>query len=120
MAAQPTTKRGRQTRQRIVDAAAEVVVEKGAVGASLDEVGARASASRSQLYHYFDDKADLLKAVAQATNDATLGSQQDLFAELGSWKGLAKWMDALVGLQEQNRWARRLSHRDPCRPARRT
>ena len=101
MAAQPTTKRGRQTRQRIVDAAAEVVVEKGAVGASLDEVGARASASRSQLYHYFDDKADLLKAVAQATNDATLGSQQDLFAELGSWKGLAKWMDALVGLQEQ-------------------
>ncbi len=101
MAAQPTTKRGRQTRQRIVDAAAEVVAEKGAVGASLDEVGARASASRSQLYHYFDDKADLLKAVAEATNDATLGSQQDLFAELGSWEGLAKWMDALVGLQEQ-------------------
>ena len=101
MAAQPTTTRGRQTRQRIVEAAAEVVAEKGAVGASLDEVGARASASRSQLYHYFDDKADLLKAVAEATNDATLGSQQDLFAELGSWEGLAKWMDALVGLQEQ-------------------
>ena len=101
MAAQPITKRGRQTRQRIVDAAAEVVAEKGAVGASLDEVGARASASRSQLYHYFDDKADLLKAVAEATNDAVLGGQQELFAELGSWEGLAKWMDALVGLQEQ-------------------
>ena len=102
MAAQPTTDRGRRTRQRIVDAAADVVAEKGAVGASLDEVGARASASRSQLYHYFDDKADLLKAVAEATNDAVLGSQRELFAELGSWEGLAKWMDALVGLQEQH------------------
>jgi len=85
-----------------VGAAADVVAEKGAVGASLDEVGARASASRSQLYHYFDDKADLLRAVAEATNDAVLGGQRELFAELGSWEGLAKWMDALVVLQEQN------------------
>ncbi|HTC69726.1 MAG TPA: TetR/AcrR family transcriptional regulator [Acidothermaceae bacterium] len=102
MAAQPTTDRGRRTRERIVGAAADVVAEKGAVGASLDEVGARASASRSQLYHYFDDKADLLRAVAEATNDAVLGGQRELFAELGSWEGLAKWMDALVVLQEQN------------------
>jgi TetR/AcrR family transcriptional repressor of nem operon len=40
MGLQPTTERGRQTRQRIVAAAAEVVAEKGALGASLDEVGA--------------------------------------------------------------------------------
>src|SRR5271155_967921 len=102
MSAQPSTARGRRTRQRIVEAAADLVAEKGAVGASLDEVGARAAASRSQLYHYFDDKADLLRAVAEATNDAVLGGQRELFAELGSWEGLAKWMDALVGLQEQN------------------
>ncbi len=42
MGLQPTTERGRRTRQRIVAAAAEVVAEKGALGASLDEVGARA------------------------------------------------------------------------------
>jgi len=51
MAAQPVTEQGRQTRQRIVSAAASVVAEKGALGASLDDVGARAAASRSQLYH---------------------------------------------------------------------
>ena len=101
MAAQPTTERGRQTRQRIVEAAADVVAEKGAIGASLDEVGARAAASRSQLYHYFDDKADLLRAVAEATNNTVLGGQRDLFAELGSWDGLVQWMDALVRFQEQ-------------------
>ncbi|MGD0595774.1 MAG: TetR/AcrR family transcriptional regulator [Acidimicrobiales bacterium] len=102
MAAPPTTERGRQTRRRIVVAAAGVVAEKGALGASLDEVGARAAASRSQLYHYFDDKADLLRAVAEATNDTVLGGQRDLFAELDSWAGLVRWADALVGLQQQS------------------
>lgn len=65
-----------------------MVAEKGAVGASLDEVGVRAPASRSQLYHYFDDKNDLLRAVAKATNEAVLGGQQDLFGGLNTWDGL--------------------------------
>lgn len=101
MAASPITEQGRRTRQRIVAAAAEVVAEKGAVGASLDEVGARATASRSQLYHYFDDKTDLLHAVAEATNDTVLDGQRALFATLDSWAGLERWADALVELQEQ-------------------
>jgi AcrR family transcriptional regulator len=101
MAAQPVTEQGRQTRQRIVVAAADVVAEKGAVGASLDEVGARAAASRSQLYHYFDDKIDLLRAVAEATNDAVLDGQQTLFDGLSTWAGFQRWTDALVELQLQ-------------------
>jgi AcrR family transcriptional regulator len=99
---QPATRRGIDTRQRIVAAAAQVVAEKGAPGASLDEVGDRAAASRSQLYHYFEDKADLLRAVAEATNDAVLDGQRDLFAELGSWAGLTRWADSLVDLQEHS------------------
>jgi len=98
---QPATERGRRTRQRIVAAATQVVAEKGALGASLDEVGARAAASRSQLYHYFDDKTDLLRAVAQTTNDTVLGAQEDLFASLGTWAGLVRWTDALVALQQE-------------------
>ena len=101
MGLEPSTERGRQTRQRIVAAAADLVAEKGALGASLDEVCARAPASRSQLYHYFDDKADLMRSVARATNDAVLDGQRDLFAGLGSWDGLVEWMDALVQLQVQ-------------------
>ena len=93
------TERGRQARRRIVAAAADVVAEKGALGASLDDVGARARASRSQLYHYFDDKTDLLHAVAEATNDAVLEGQSALFAGLDTWVGLKAWADALVELQ---------------------
>jgi AcrR family transcriptional regulator len=100
MGTMPSTDRGRLTRQRIVAAATEVVSEKGALGASLDEVGALAPASRSQLYHYFDDKNDLLLAVAEATNDTVLDGQRDLFADLDTWDGLVRWADALVALQE--------------------
>jgi TetR/AcrR family transcriptional repressor of nem operon len=120
MAAQPTTERGRRTRQRIVDAAATIVAEKGAMGTSLDEVGARALASRSQLYHYFDDKADLLRAVAEAIVDSVLIAQRELFAELGTWDGLVNWMDALVGSRDEDGGARRLCHRESCLSARRT
>src|ERR1700722_18609415 len=102
MAAQPTTERGRRTRERIVAAAAEVVAERGALATSLDEVGARAAASRSQLYHYFDDKTDLLRAVAQATNDAVLDGQRALFDGLDSWAGFQRWADALVDLQRRH------------------
>ncbi len=101
MGTAPTTERGRSTRQRIVEAAREVVAEKGASAASLDDVGVRAPASRGQLYHYFDDKNDLLKAVAEVTNDMVLGGQAELFAGLGTWDGLVRWTDALVALQEQ-------------------
>jgi len=101
MGMQPATERGRRTRERIVTAAAQVVAEKGALGASLDDVGARAAASRSQLYHYFDDKTDLLRAVAETTNDAVLGAQEDLFSGLGTWAGLVHWADALVAIQRE-------------------
>ena len=97
----PTTDRGRLTRERIVAAATEVVAEKGALGASLDEVGALAPASRSQLYHYFDDKNDLLLAVAEATTDAVLAGQRDLFDQLETWDGLVRWADALVAFQQE-------------------
>jgi TetR/AcrR family transcriptional repressor of nem operon len=100
MKVQPTTEKGRNTRQRIVAAATAVVAEKGALGASLDEVGGRAPASRSQLYHYFNDKNDLLLAVAEATNDTVLDGQRDLFEQLDTWDGFVRWADALVALQE--------------------
>ena len=99
-------------------AAAEVVAEKGALGASLDEVGARAPASRSQLYHYFDDKNDLLLAVAEATNDAVLDGQRDLFDHLDTWDGLVRWADALVDAPRGAGRQRGLPDRQPPRPAR--
>jgi AcrR family transcriptional regulator len=98
---EPATARGRATRARIVRAGAELVAERGAAGVSLDEVGARASASRSQLYHYFQDRDDLIRAIIDATTDAVLAAQGELFSELDSWAGIDRWFAALEAIQRQ-------------------
>src|SRR5258708_34293752 len=95
----PTAK-GRSTRTRIVQASAEVVAEKGAAAMSLDDVCERAHASRSQLYHYFDDRDDLVRAVIDATTDSVLLAQDGLLDHLDTWAGIARWLRALVALQE--------------------
>lgn len=95
-----TTARGRRTRQRIVDAAVAVVAERGAQAASLDEVRARSATSKSQLYHYFSDRDDLLRAVAAATADMVLAAQAEEFAGLGTPDGLRRWADARVAYCE--------------------
>src|SRR5271155_715243 len=94
-----STAKGQKTRGRIVQAAAELVAEKGATAVSLDDVGTRGAASRSQLYHYFENRADLIRAVVNATSDAIVGGQDELLLDVADWSGLERWMDALVAMQ---------------------
>jgi len=83
-------------RTRIVQAAAELVAEKGIAGMSLDDVRARTGASRSQLYHYFEDRDDLVHAVIDVTTAAVLGRQSELLDHLDSWAGIDRWFDFMV------------------------
>lgn len=94
----PPTPRGRATRERIVAAATERIMRRGVAHTSLDDVRDAASVSKSQLYHYFADKDDLVHAVIQATVDAVLGAQPRL-ADLSSWRAISAWLDALVAIQ---------------------
>ena len=92
----PATAKGRATRERIVQAAAKLVAEKGAAGMSLDDVRARTGASRSQIYHYFEDRDDLVHAVIDVTADSVLDRQGELLDHLDSWAGIDRWFDTLV------------------------
>ena len=92
----PATTKGRATRERILQAAAELIAEKGTAGMSLDDVRARTGASRSQLYHYFEDRDDLVHAVIDVTIDAVLDTQGELLDHLDSWAAIDRWFDSLV------------------------
>lgn len=96
---QAATAKGRETHERIVRAASELVAERGVAGASLDRVRARAEVSKGQLYHYFADRDDLMRAVARATGEDVVGGQAELFGRLDTFEGLRAWADALVELQ---------------------
>ena len=95
----PRTAKGRATRARIVAAAAALVREHGAAETSLDQVIDRAAVSKGQLYHYFQDKPDLLRAVVTHQANMVLAAQEPQLQALDSWGAIRAWFDRLVELQ---------------------
>lgn len=98
---QPRTARGRATRQRIVDAASELVAERGVAATTIDDVRLRAHASKSQLYLYFSDREELLRGVAAQTCDAVVDGQAEALARFDSLAGIEAYLDGVVALQER-------------------
>jgi TetR/AcrR family transcriptional repressor of nem operon len=94
--ATPKTAKGQATRERIVTAASELISRRGVAETSLDDVIDRAGVSKSQLYHYFKDRAALLRAVVQHNTDGVI---QYLGAVDDSWKAIRAWLDSMVELQ---------------------
>ena len=91
---EPLTERGRKSRERIVDAAAALVAERGAGGASLDHILEAAGASKSQLYHYFSDKGDLVRAVIARRVDDTMDCQGPMLGGIESLADIRRWPEA--------------------------
>ena len=94
---QTLTAKGRATRARIVQGAAEVLRERGVAFTTLDDIRGRTGTSKSQLFHYFPGgKDELLLAVAQFEADRVLDDQQPHLGSLDSWESWYRWRDALV------------------------
>lgn len=95
------TKKGEETRSRIVSAAAKLMFEKGVAGTSVGDVQKEAHVSPSQLYHYFKEKRELVKAVIIYQTEKVLSNQESLVIQLDSIEALKTWRDAIVQLQNE-------------------
>lgn len=95
------TAKGLATRSRIISAAAELVFAHGVARTGMEDVQQRAGVSASQMYHYFTDKDDLIRAVIVHQTDGVLAAQRPVLDELDSFDALERWRDLLVDLQEQ-------------------
>ena len=91
----PVTERGRRARASIIDAAATLMYQKGVSMTSLDDVLAAAGSGKSQLYHYFDSKADLVAAVIERQLELVLARQPTL-AHIESWDGIDAWVSEIL------------------------
>lgn len=105
MPALPKTEKGRATRNRIFTAAAGLVRANGVRATRVDDVIDAAGVSKSQLYHYFDDKADLIRAVVDRIKTVLLDQQHPFLGRLGHWADIGAWFDAIVA-DETNRHPR--------------
>jgi TetR/AcrR family transcriptional repressor of nem operon len=108
MDARRLTRRGRETRERIVSEAAALMFEHGVAETTLEDIRAAAGVSGSQVYHYFADKQALVRAVIDYQTDAVLDSQADHLDALDTVSGLRAWRDFIVEHQ------RRLQCRGGC------
>jgi AcrR family transcriptional regulator len=94
---QKLTPKGRATRQRIVDGAAEEIRVNGAVATTLEDVMSRTGTSKSQLFHYFPNGKDqLLLAVAEQEAARVISDQQPHLGQLTSWAAWQRWRDVVV------------------------
>jgi TetR/AcrR family transcriptional regulator, transcriptional repressor for nem operon len=93
------TKKGRETRARIVMAAAKLMFERGVAGTSVEDVQQEAKISASQLYHYFKEKRELVLAVILYQTERVLSAQEPLLSHLDSMEALRTWRDAIVQIQ---------------------
>jgi AcrR family transcriptional regulator len=94
---QPLTAKGRATRERIVQSAAEVILAEGISGLNLKKVREAASVSGSQLTHYFSDKQTLIRAVISRQMEVVLDfHRQPKLNRLGALDDFEEWIAANV------------------------
>ncbi|MFZ1179823.1 MAG: TetR/AcrR family transcriptional regulator [Mycobacterium sp.] len=90
------TAKGRATRERIVAAASELMLQRGVARTTIEDIQEAAAISTSQMYHYFSDKNDLVAAVIDFQTDHVLGVQHLGLDRIDSIKDLYRWRDIMV------------------------
>jgi len=91
------TRKGLQTRARIIDTTAELMFQHGAIGTSVEDVRTSAGVSGSQMSHYFRDKRDLTREVIAVRRGQVRGFHTNpRFRSFDSISSLQKWADACI------------------------
>ena len=93
--------RGEATRLRILDAARDMLVERGFGGTSTRAVAERADIRLSLVHYHFGGKHQLLVAVLARENERLLERQQRLYAMPGPLAD--KWSTACAYLDDDLR-----------------
>jgi len=92
----PRTERGRRTRDRILEAAAELIHVKGVHGTSVDDVLERSGTGKGQFYHYFDGKAELVREVLRHQLERGVEEDRRFLEALDRWEGIRAWFDRIL------------------------
>jgi AcrR family transcriptional regulator len=101
MPGEPRTGRGRASRERIVERAAELFAERGVAGTSLDDVLTAAGAGKSQLYHYFSGRDELVAAGVGLRCTQVLAGLTQALGGVASLAGLTQALAGFVAGFEQ-------------------
>jgi AcrR family transcriptional regulator len=80
----PRSRKGVQTRARLLDAAKRVFEETGFLDARISDIAERAGLSHGSFYHYFDSKEQVFREVAEAVDAELAAPLSDVVLAHGS------------------------------------
>src|SRR3974377_1898395 len=98
--------RGGETRQRIIQVAADLFHKQGVRATSPDEIIEVSGTGKGQFYHYFKNKEGLVHAVLQCYLDAIQQGTAPVSYEIESWQDLERWFTTQIELQRMFKMTR--------------
>jgi TetR/AcrR family transcriptional regulator, transcriptional repressor for nem operon len=101
MPGEPKTRRGRASRERIVERAAGLFAERGIAATSVDEVLSAAGAGKGQFYHYFRSRDELAAAAVGYRCGQMLAGLTQALGGVSSQAGLEQALAGFVAGFEQ-------------------
>ena len=101
MPGEPRTGRGRASRERIVERAADLFAERGIAGTSVDEVLAAAKAGKGQFYHYFRNRDELAAAAVGYRCAQVVDGLTEALGDVSSMAGLEQALAGFIAGFEQ-------------------
>lgn len=96
------TLRGRETRARIIQITANLMLDRGVNATTIDDICAAAGVGKSQIYHYFADKSELVRGVIEFETERVMGGHEPVFERMSSWDDWDDWKDRIVAIQRRN------------------
>jgi TetR/AcrR family transcriptional regulator, transcriptional repressor for nem operon len=101
MPGEPSTRRGRASRERIVERAAGLFAERGIAAVSVDELLAAAGAGKGQFYHYFRGRDELAAAAVGHRCAQVVAGLTEALGDVSSLAGLEQALAGFVAAFEQ-------------------
>jgi AcrR family transcriptional regulator len=101
MPGEPITRRGRASRERIVERAAELFAERGIAATTVDDVLAAAGAGKGQFYHYFSGRDELAAAAVGFRCAQVVGGLTEALGGVSSLAGLQQALEGFIAGFEQ-------------------
>ena len=95
------TVKGERTRRKIVDTAADLMLNDGVAGTTVEDVCAAAGVGKSQVYYYFDDKSELIRAVIERQAERVFSGHEPHLANIRGWEAWEAWRDFVVEIQRR-------------------
>lgn len=123
MSARPNTKPRapgadkRDTRTRILDAAAKAFVTHGFGNTRLSQVAKMAGVSRSTLYEMFPGKEQLLLAINHQLIGESLAQVRDALSQpVSATEAIRRWLRGGIALTDRSRTLLKIMHSDEVQP----